>query len=189
MAAEHATKRGHDDGILSRQWRVEVVARQRRWQRQHLVYRETEMLSEFTIARSRNLSENNFSLLQNVLCAGVNCALPVDRIICSHARYSAAAATQHRNTHHRVGFAANGLILPFLVLSSSKSFQWQPNSPPRSPNQKNGSPQVPFWHMSHYCPPDPPRHFLSSVLSVRPTFCSGHFPLVNNCERKLDFDE
>ena len=89
--------------------------------RQHLVYRATEMLPEFTIARSRNLGVNNFSIVRNVLCAGVNCALPVDRIICSHARYSAAAATQHRNTHHRVDFAANGLILPFLVLSSSKS--------------------------------------------------------------------
>ena len=116
MAAEHATKRGHDGGILSRQWRVEVVA----WQRQHLVYRVTEMLPEFTIVRSRNLGVNNFSIVRNVLCAGVNCALPVDRIICSHARYSAAAAAQHRNTHHRVDFAANGLILPFLVLSSSK---------------------------------------------------------------------
>ena len=89
-------------------------------QRQHLVYRAAETLPEFTIARSRNLGLNNFSIVRNVLCAGVNCALPVDRIICSHARYSAAAAAQHRNTHHRVDFAANGLILPFLVLSSAK---------------------------------------------------------------------
>ena len=158
--------------------------------RQHLVYRATETLPEFTIARSRNLGVNNFSIVRNVLCAGVNCALPVDRIICSHARYSAAAATQHRNTHHRVDFAANGLILPFLVLSSSKSSMAAKfASPGPVLTKRKEALGYRFGTCRIIAPGSSPAFpFSCCVCTVRPTFCSGHFPLVNR-ERKLDFGE
>lgn len=64
---------------------------------------------------------------------GVNCALPVDRIICSHACGSTGAVQHH---HH---FATNGLILSSQMAPSSSSNPFIGNqtrlSPPRGPDQ------------------------------------------------------